>query len=101
VDDVRESPSVMLIELLQARGALVDYHDPHIPEAKPMREHNITHMKSVPLTPENIRKYDCVLISTDHTRVDYDAVAQHAQLIVDTRNACARLARRGDAIVKA
>jgi UDP-N-acetyl-D-glucosamine dehydrogenase len=72
VDDVRESPSVTLIELLRERGALVDYHDPHIPVAKPMREHNLTHMRSVPLTAANLRRYDCVLISTDHSRVDYD-----------------------------
>jgi UDP-N-acetyl-D-glucosamine dehydrogenase len=87
VDDVRESPSVVLIELLKNRGAQVDYHDPHIPVAKPMREHNITHMQSVDLTPENIAKYDCVLISTDHSTVDYDAICEHAQLVVDTRNA--------------
>jgi hypothetical protein len=75
VDDVRESPSVTLIELLRARGAIVDYHDPHIPSAKPMREHNITDMRSVPLTRANLKKYDCVLISTDHSSVDYDMVS--------------------------
>ncbi|MFH1747003.1 MAG: nucleotide sugar dehydrogenase [Planctomycetota bacterium] len=87
VDDVRESPSVTLIELLQARGAKVDYHDPHIPVAKPMREHNITHMRSVPLTAARVRKYDCVLIATDHSTVDYDMVVKNAKLVVDTRNA--------------
>ncbi len=87
VDDVRESPSVTLIELLQERGAKVDYHDPFVPSGKPMREHNITHMRSVPLTPANIRKYDCVLIATDHTDVDYDLVVKNARLVVDTRNA--------------
>jgi UDP-N-acetyl-D-glucosamine dehydrogenase len=101
VDDVRESPSVTLIELLQARGAIVDYHDPHIPSAKPMREHNLTHMKSVPLTPATLKKYDCVLVSTDHTRVDYDLVCQHAALVVDTRNATARKRRPAGKIVKA
>lgn len=101
VDDVRESPSVTLIELLQARGAIVDYHDPQIPSAKPMREHNLTHMKSVPLTPATLKKYDCVLVSTDHTRVDYDLVCQHAALVVDTRNATARKRRPAGKIVKA
>jgi UDP-N-acetyl-D-glucosamine dehydrogenase len=101
VDDVRESPSVTLIELLQQLGAKVDYHDPHVPAAKPMREHNITHMKSVPLTPENIRKYDCVLISTDHSAVDYDLVCENAQLVVDTRNATGKKKRSKGKVVKA
>ncbi len=87
VDDVRESPSVVLIELLQTVGAKVDYHDPHIPVAKEMREHNIAHMKSVPLTPTQLKKYDCVLIATDHSSVDYDMVCKHAPLVIDTRNA--------------
>jgi UDP-N-acetyl-D-glucosamine dehydrogenase len=87
VDDVRESPSVTLIEMLRDRGADVSYHDPHIPAAKPMREHNITAMKSVPLTPANIAKFDCVLIATDHSTVDYDMLVKNARLVVDTRNA--------------
>ncbi|MBK9118958.1 MAG: nucleotide sugar dehydrogenase [Phycisphaerales bacterium] len=101
VDDVRESPSVTLIELLQARGAKVDYHDPHIPVAKEMREHNITHMKSVPLTAANLQKYDCVLISTDHSRIDYDLVAANAALIVDTRNAMGSKKRSANKVIKA
>lgn len=101
VDDVRESPSVTLIELLQARGAKVSYHDPHIPTAKPMREHNITHLRSVPLTPATLRKTDCVLIATDHSRVDYDLVCRHASLVVDTRNATARKKRAAGRVVKA
>ncbi len=87
VDDVRESPSVHLIELLQKRGAKVSYHDPFIPSGKPMREHNITNMRSVKLTAEALKKSDCVLIATDHSNVDYDFVCEHAQLVVDTRNA--------------
>jgi UDP-N-acetyl-D-glucosamine dehydrogenase len=101
VDDVRESPSVTLIELLQARGAKVDYHDPHIPSAKPMREHNITNMRSIPLTAANLKKYDCVLISTDHSSVDYDLVIKHAPLVVDTRNATAQKKRPAGRVVKA
>jgi UDP-N-acetyl-D-glucosamine dehydrogenase len=91
VDDVRESPSVTLIELLQKKGAKVAYHDPYIPSAKPMREHNITHMRSVPLTAANVKKYDCVLIATDHSGVDYGLVVRNAKLVVDTRNACAQV----------
>lgn len=100
VDDVRESPSIELIELLEARGAVVSYHDPFIPNAKPMREHNITHMKSVDLTPAVVKAVDCVLISTDHSDVDYDMVCQHAALVVDTRNACGKK-ERGKNVVKA
>lgn len=100
VDDVRESPSVTLIELLQERGANVDYHDPFVPSGKPMREHNITHMRSVPLTPANIKKYDCVLIATDHSDINYDEVVKNAQLVVDTRNATAGK-RRPKKVVKA
>lgn len=101
VDDVRESPSVTLIELLQKRGAKVSYHDTFIPVAKPMREHNITHMRSVPLTAANLKKFDCVLISTDHSNVDYDLVVKHAKLVVDTRNATARVKGAGRKVVKA
>ena len=100
VDDVRESPSVTLIELLQQRGAKVEYHDPFVPSGKPMREHNITHLRSVPLTPANLRSFDCVLISTDHSDVDYDLVCKHAKLVVDTRNATAKR-KRGKKVVKA
>ena len=101
VDDLRESPSVTLIELLQKLGAKVDYNDPHIPVAKEMREHNITHMKSVPLTPANLKMYDCVLISTDHSAVDYDEVCKHAQLVVDTRNATGRKKRSASKVYRA
>jgi UDP-N-acetyl-D-glucosamine dehydrogenase len=101
VDDVRESPSVTLIELLRARGAKVDYHDPHIPTAKPMREHNITDLKSVPLTAANLKKYDCVLIATDHSTVDYDLVCRCAPLVVDTRNATGKKRRDPKRVVKA
>ncbi len=101
VDDVRESPSVTLIELLQSHGARVDYHDPHIPTAKPMREHNITHMRSVPLTAANLKRYDCVLIATDHSTVDYDAVCRHARLVVDTRNATGKKRRMEGRVCRA
>ncbi len=101
VDDVRESPSVTLIELLQKRGAKVSYHDPHIPAAKPMREHNITDLHSVPLTPARLKSYHCVLIATDHSCVDYDLVCRHAALVVDTRNATARKKRPAGRVIKA
>jgi len=101
VDDLRESPAVTLIELLQERGAKVSYHDPFIPSGKPMREHNITTMRSVPLTPALLKKCDCVLIATDHSDVDYDMVCKHAPLVVDTRNATGKRKRNKSRVVKA
>jgi len=101
VDDVRESPSVTLMELLAERGAKVSYHDPYIPVAKPMREHDIAHLRSVPLTPATLKAADCVLISTDHSSVDYDLVCKHAPLVVDTRNATGQKKRAKSRVVKA
>jgi UDP-N-acetyl-D-glucosamine dehydrogenase len=84
VDDMRESPSVELMELLQAKGALIDYSDPHVPVFPKMREHHFD-LKSVPLTQASIASYDVVLLATNHDSFDYDAIRQHAKLIVDTR----------------
>jgi len=101
VDDMRESPSLELIELLREFGAKVDYNDPHIPKAPPTREHGDLKMSSVPLTPGNLKKYDAVLISTDHTAYDYQFVTDHAQLVIDTRNACKKVRRGRRKIVRA
>lgn len=84
VDDTRESPSVKLMELLQARGARVEYSDPHVPKFPRMREHHFD-LESIPLVPERVAEYDCVLIATNHSNVDYPMVQRHAQLIVDSR----------------
>lgn len=100
VDDMRESPSVHLIEQLRARGAKVDYNDPHIPKTPRQREHDLR-MTSVPLTPANLKKYDCVLISTDHTKYDYSMIVQNSKLIVDTRNATAKVKGPKKNVVKA
>ena len=100
IDDVRESPSLELIELLQAGGAKVDYNDPHVPHTHKMRQHNLK-MTSVPLTAKRLSGYDVVLISTDHSSYDYQFIVDHARLVVDTRNAT-RDVRAGRAkIVKA
>jgi len=88
VDDVRESPSFELIEKLEHLGAQVDYNDPLVPSTHKMRQHDLR-MDSVPLTPENLRRYDCVLVSTHHSCYDWQLVADHASLVVDTRNAMA------------
>jgi len=86
VDDVRESPSIELIERLEALGANVDYNDPHIPATHKMRRHDLG-MTSVPITAQSLAGYDCVLIATHHSAYDWQFIADHAQLIVDTRNA--------------
>lgn len=84
VDDMRESPSVMLMEMLRDMGANVAYHDPHVPVFPKMREHHFD-LSSVALTPETVASYDCVLLATNHDVVDYEMVSKSAKLIVDTR----------------
>ena len=84
VDDMRESPSVEVMELLRDLGADISYSDPHVPEFPVMREHSFD-LKSVPLTAESIASYDCVVLTTDHDKFDYGLLKQHAKLIIDTR----------------
>lgn len=84
VDDMRESPSVMVMEILRDRGAAVEYSDPNVPVFPKMREHRFD-LKSVPLTPETIASYDCVVLLTDHSDFDYDLIRDHARLLIDTR----------------
>lgn len=84
VDDMRESPAVELMELLVARGAQVEYSDPHVPVFPRMREHRFD-LKSVALTPQSIAAYDLCLLATDHKAFDFGLVKKHARLIVDTR----------------
>jgi UDP-N-acetyl-D-glucosamine dehydrogenase len=99
---MRESPSLKLIELIEARGAKADYHDPYIPELPPTRQHaTLTGRISVPLTPETLRRYDAVLIATDHDDVDYRLVVDSAKLVLDTRNVCARAGIVDPRIIKA
>jgi UDP-N-acetyl-D-glucosamine dehydrogenase len=86
VDDLRESPSVVLIEQLCKSGAKVDYNDPYISVTHPQRHHDLK-MKSVPLTAASLKRYDLVLIATDHSAYDWKFIVRHARLIVDTRNA--------------
>jgi UDP-N-acetyl-D-glucosamine dehydrogenase len=84
VEDMRESPSVELMEILRDKGAVVDYSDPHVPVFPRMREHRFN-LRSVDLTPQRIASYDVVLLATAHSAFDYDLVRQYATLIVDTR----------------
>ena len=84
IDDLRESPSLTIIELLKSRGAEVDYNDPYFPTVGKGRKYDLN-MCSASLN--NIRGYDCVLIVTDHSDYDYARIVREAQLVVDTRNA--------------
>jgi len=84
VDDMRESPSIEILELLRDKGAEVAYSDPHVPVFPAMREHHFD-LHSVSLTSETISQYDCVVLATAHKAFDYDMIACHANLIVDTR----------------
>lgn len=84
VDDMRESPSVEIMELIQAKGGIVAYSDPHVPSFPEMREHHFD-LSSEVLTAENIASFDAVVLATDHERFDYELIRAHARLIVDTR----------------
>ncbi|GJD61582.1 nucleotide sugar dehydrogenase [Methylobacterium frigidaeris] len=102
VEDTRESPALKLIRLIEARGAIAQYHDPLVPVLPATREHpDLAGRRSESLTPETLRAVDAVLIATDHDGVDYGLVAAEARLIVDTRNVMARHGLTGATIVKA
>lgn len=91
IDDLRESPALRLMELLEQRGAQVDYHDPHVPAIGWSHEHpGLQPRRSVALNPAELQRYDLALIATDHDKVDYNDLARGIDLIVDTRNVCAR-----------
>ncbi len=84
VDDMRESPSVMVMEKLRDQGVEIEYSDSNVPVFPKMREHHFE-LSSVELTPERIASYDCVVVLTDHSNFPYDLILEHAKLIVDTR----------------
>ena len=91
VDDTRESPSLRLIELLEARGARVAYYDPYVPEIPPTREHPaLTGRRAVAWDRASLASFHAALIATDHDEVDYALLAESVALIVDTRNVMAR-----------
>lgn len=100
IDDLRESPSIELIELLRQKGAKVDYNDPYIPKTHKQRQHDLK-MTSRKLSEKMLAGYDVVLISTDHSEYDYDWIVKNAKLVVDTRNATAAVRKNRRKIVKA
>ncbi|MFI4892795.1 MAG: nucleotide sugar dehydrogenase [Phycisphaerales bacterium JB058] len=101
IDDVRESPSFELIELLRQKGAHADYSDPYIRATWKMRRYDLG-LTSIELTPESVASYDAVIISTNHTAFDYELLAEHARLVVDTRDAMRIYeSRMGDRLIRA
>jgi UDP-N-acetyl-D-glucosamine dehydrogenase len=102
IEDMRESPSLRLIEILEKRGAYTDYHDPFVPVIPQTRDHApLAGRQSVALSKEMLASYDVVLIATDHDVIDYETLAANSKLVVDTRNACARAGFTGPNVVKA
>jgi UDP-N-acetyl-D-glucosamine dehydrogenase len=102
VDDDRESPSYVLLDLLKARGANVAYHDPHVPIIKPTREHpHWAGLKSMAWNRKTVAGFDAVLIATAHAAVNYEQLAAWAKLIVDTRNVMSIWPAASDKTVKA
>ena len=100
VDDIRESPSFEIIEQLVAIGANVSYNDPHVPETHKMRKYNLG-MQSVELNQDTLKDYDCVVISTNHKAYDWQMIADHANLIVDTRGALRQVSCDASKVVQA
>ncbi|MBB5700768.1 UDP-N-acetyl-D-glucosamine dehydrogenase [Ochrobactrum daejeonense] len=102
IPDIRESPSLRLIELIEERGAQTDYHDPFVPEIPPTRQFRpLLGKKSVSLSVEQLKQYDAVLVATDHDAVDYQLIVAESALIVDTRNKLSKLGYTGPNIVAA
>jgi UDP-N-acetyl-D-glucosamine dehydrogenase len=84
VDDMRESPAVQVMELVRANGGVVAYSDPHVPVFPKMREHKFD-LSSVELSPQQLKQYDAVVLTTDHSKFDYDMIYEHSRLIIDSR----------------
>jgi UDP-N-acetyl-D-glucosamine dehydrogenase len=102
VDDMRESPTLKLMQLLESRRARVDYFDPYIPEVPKTREHpEFAGWRSISFDPSGLSAYDAVLIATDHEGVDYKTLVDRSRLIIDTRNVCERCGLKSEKVVKA
>jgi len=93
IDDIRESPAIKIMDLLKYKGAKIDYHDPFVNEFRNLR--------SIDLTTKNIQKYDSLIITTDHSEIDYEMIGKHASLVVDTRNIMSSVKKPKSRIVMA
>jgi UDP-N-acetyl-D-glucosamine dehydrogenase len=101
VDDIRESPSMEIMELLEDHGAVLSYHDPYVARLHKMRHYDFSNMTSVPLDEQTLAAQDAVLIATDHSRIDYAWLVEHSRLVVDTRNATRDVTEGREKIVRA
>jgi UDP-N-acetyl-D-glucosamine dehydrogenase len=102
VDDMRESPTFILLDSLKARGANVAYYDPHVPVIRPTREHAAwTGVKSIEWNQKSISSFDAVVIATAHQAVKYQELADWCSCIIDTRNAMAAVTTRPNTVWKA
>ena len=99
IDDMRESPSLKLIEILREKGAIVDYNDPYVAKLPKTRKYNYD-MESVELSKKNLAKYDLVLLSTDHSDYNYKFITANSKLILDTRNAFERAGVKSEKVFK-
>jgi len=100
IDDMRESPTLKLIEIFAERGAEIDYNDPYVPKLFKMRKYNYD-LSSVGLTKDNLAKYDLVVLSTDHSSYDYKFIAENSKIVIDTRNAFERNGVKAENVFKA
>jgi UDP-N-acetyl-D-glucosamine dehydrogenase len=100
VDDLRESPSLKIMQLLQERGARVEYNVPSFAHLHKMRHYDYSHLRSVDLTPQALAAYDAVVIATDHSSYDFQQIVDAASLVVDTRNATRGISRNHEKVVR-
>ena len=99
IDDLRESPSLKLMQLLLERGAKLDYNDPFFPSLHKMRHYDYSQMRSVDINPKALASYDCVLVATDHSSYDYEQIVDAAKLVVDSRNATRHVKKNREKVV--
>jgi len=100
IDDMRESPALRILELLQERGALVAYHDPYVPAIPRTRRYDFD-LASVPFTPHELARYDAAIVVTDHSAIDYQLLVDHVPVVVDSRRATAKVERNRSRIFQA
>jgi UDP-N-acetyl-D-glucosamine dehydrogenase len=100
IDDMRESPSLKLIEILREKGVTVDYNDPYVPKLPKTRKYQYD-MESVELSKKNLAKYDLVLLSTDHTEYNYKFISANSKIVLDTRNAFEKAGVKSEKLYKA
>jgi UDP-N-acetyl-D-glucosamine dehydrogenase len=93
IDDIRESPAIKIMDLLNYKGAKIDYHDPFV--------NKFRNLQSIDLTAENIQEYDSLIITTDHSEIDYELIGKHASLVIDTRNIMSSVKKPKSRIVMA